>query len=161
MIILKEMQASACGRVAGQHYASPWFLIDQSLIDAFAGVTGDRQYIHVDPERAARTPFGGTIAHGFLLLSLLPQLHEACERPSAGPTLSMAINYGFDRVRFIAPVRAGTRVRAQFTIAELVEKRVGEWQQAMEVEMLAEGADKPALAARWLSRLVLAADNKR
>ena len=153
MTILEAPQG--VGRIAGLRYGSPWFPIDQPLINAFADTTGDRQYIHVDPDRAAATPLGGTIAHGFLLLSLLPHLHAASDKPEV-PALSMAINYGFDRIRFISPVCAGARVRAHFTIAELTEKRPGEWQQVLDVEMQVEGGDKPVLAARWISRLVLA-----
>jgi acyl dehydratase len=112
--------------LAGRAYGSPWLAIDQALVDQFADVTGDHQFIHVDPVRAADTAFGGAIAHGFLLLSLLPQLHAASNRPAL-PALAMAVNYGFDRIRFIAPVRVGSRVRAHFEVATIVEKRSGEW----------------------------------
>jgi len=141
-------QADALQRLVGCSYGSPVLRIDQQLVDAFAQLTGDHQYIHVDPERAALTPFGGTIAHGFLLLSLLPQLHAQSDRPAL-PTLAMAVNYGFDRVRFVTPVRVGSAVRAQFSVASLIEKRPGEWQQELDVTLLLEAQERPALVARW------------
>src|ERR1700761_324064 len=89
----------------GQTQVSDWLLVDQAMIDLFADATGDHQFIHIDPERAARTPFGGTIAHGFLLLSLLPRLQAGMERPWPGE-VRMGVNYGFERVRFVSPVRS-------------------------------------------------------
>lgn len=152
-------KATGIAGLANLRYGSRWLVVEQSLIDAFATVTGDHQFIHVDPARAQLTPFGGTIAHGFLLLSLLPHLHASADRPvTPALAMAMAINYGFDRIRFITPVRAGSLVRAFFTVSELVEKRPGEWQQALDVEMIAQGADRPVLLARWLSRMVLATD---
>ena len=101
------------GRLGEEVGVSSWILVDQARIDAFAEATEDRQFIHVDPEAAAQTPFGGTIAHGFLSLSLLSRMGaEAMLVPDG---LKMAVNYGFDRVRFIAPVKAGKRVRGRFT----------------------------------------------
>jgi acyl dehydratase len=143
-------------RLRGLSYRSPWFLIDQRMVDAFACVTGDHQYIHVDAERAALTSFGGTIAHGFLLLAILPQLHAQSDRPRI-PSLAMAINYGFDRVRFVSPVRTSSRVRAHFTVAALTAVRPGQWQQELDVCLEVEGSERPAVAARWLSRFTLAA----
>ena len=150
-------QADALQRLVGFSYGSPVLRIDQQLVNAFAQLTGDHQYIHVDPERAALTPFGGTIAHGFLLLSLLPQLHAQSDRPTL-PTLAMAVNYGFDRVRFVTPVRVGSAVRAQFSVASLTEKRPGEWQQELDVTLLLEAQARPALIARWLSLMVLSGE---
>lgn len=150
-------QADALQRLVGCSYGSPVLRIDQQLVDAFAQLTGDHQYIHVDPERAALTPFGGTIAHGFLLLSLLPQLHAQSDRPAL-PTLAMAVNYGFDRVRFVTPVRVGSAVRARFSVASLTEKRPGEWQQELDVTLLLEAQERPALVARWLSLMVVPAE---
>ena len=96
--------------------SAPWLRIDQRRIDAFAACTDDRQWIHVDPLRAAKSAYGGTIAHGYLLLSLVPALwHRACEIREIGSVL----NYGLDRVRFLAPVRSGARVRARFSIASV------------------------------------------
>jgi len=96
--------------------SAPWLRIDQRRIDAFAACTGDRQWIHIDPVRAAKGPYGGTIAHGYLVLALLPELwHRACSIREIGAVL----NYGLDRVRFLAPVRCGARVRARFSVANV------------------------------------------
>lgn len=133
--------------------ASPWILVDQAAIDAFAEVTGDRQFIHVDPEAAARTPFGGTIAHGFLTLSLLSQMAAGVMLVPEG--LKMAVNYGFERVRFIAPVRSGKRVRGRFTLTGADEKRQGQWQLVHAVTVEIEGEDKPALTADWIGQMFL------
>lgn len=146
--------AHALAQLRGSSYVSPWLLIDQPMVDAFAAATGDHQFIHVDARRAAKAPFGGTIAHGFLLLSILPQLHARSDRPEM-PGIAMGINYGFDRVRFVSPVRTGARVRAHFMVAELTEIRPGEWQQALEVTLEVDGGDRPAVVAHWLSRFIL------
>ena len=127
---------------------SPWILISQADIDTFADVTGDHQFIHVDPQAAARTPFGGTIAHGFLTLSLLSQMAASVMLVPDG--LRMAVNYGFDRVRFIAPVRSGKRVRGRFTLARMDEKNPGQFQFVHHVVVEIEGEDKPALTADWI-----------
>ena len=138
----------------GQTYRSEWLLVDQPMIDRFAVATGDHQFIHIDPARAAATPFGGTIAHGFLLISLLTQLYETSQRPPiAGMT--MGINYGFDRVRFVNPVRAGSRIRGLFTLAAVEEKRPGQYQQQTDVSVEIAGVDKPALTAVWISQFLL------
>jgi acyl dehydratase len=127
---------------------SDWILVDQPRIDAFAEVTEDRQFIHVDPEAAARTPFGGTVAHGFLTLSLLSRMAaEAMLRPDG---VRMGVNYGFDRVRFMAPVRSGKRVRGRFTLTAFDEKRPGQYQFVHNVTVEIEGEDKPALVADWI-----------
>lgn len=128
--------------------ASPWIEIDQRSIDTFADVTGDHQYIHVDPAAAAQTPFGGTIAHGFLTLSLLSQM--AAHVMLIPETTKMGVNYGFDKIRFIAPLRAGKRVRGHFTLASAEEKRPGQWQFLHNVTVEIEGEDKPALTADWI-----------
>ena len=128
--------------------ASPWIEVDQKAIDTFADVTGDHQFIHVDPAAAAQTPFGGTIAHGFLTLSLLSQM--AAHVMLVPDTARMAVNYGFDKVRFIAPVRSGKRVRGHFTLASAEEKRPGQWQFVHHVTVEIEGEDKPALTADWI-----------
>ncbi|MCR9257118.1 MAG: MaoC family dehydratase [Alphaproteobacteria bacterium] len=133
----------------GKTYTSDWLVLDQDRIDRFAEVTGDHQFIHTDPERArAETPFGGTIAHGFLTLSCLAGLTD-CLPPVPGKR--MGINYGFDKLRFLTPVREGERVRAHFTVAEVSERKPGEALVHYDVSVEIEGADKPALAARWLS----------
>ena len=127
---------------------SLWIEIGQDRIDQFADVTGDRQFIHVDPVAAAQTPFGGTIAHGFLTLSLLSQM--AAQVMHVPGTLKMAVNYGFEKVRFIAPVKSGKRVRGRFTLAAMEEKRPGQWQFLHNVTVEIEGEDKPALIADWI-----------
>jgi len=135
-------------RVGSEVGASPWIEITQADIDAFADVTGDRQFIHVDPAAAARTPFGGTVAHGFLTLSLLSQM--AASVMYVPETLKMVVNYGFDKVRFIAPVRSGGRVRGRFALRRMDEKRPGQWQLLHAVTVEIEGEDKPALTADWI-----------
>jgi acyl dehydratase len=131
--------------------ASPWIEVSQQAIDSFADVTGDHQFIHVDPEAAARTPFGGTVAHGFLTLSLLSQMAASVMLVPEGT--KMGVNYGFDKVRFVAPVRSGTRVRGHFTLASLDQKQAGQWQFVHNITVEIEGEDKPALVADWIGRV--------
>ena len=133
------------GEVVG---TSSWIEISQADIDTFADVTGDRQFIHVDPEAAARTPFGGTIAHGFLTLSLLSRMADGAIL--VPDTSRMVVNYGFEKVRFIAPVRSGKRVRGHFTLAAVEEKKPGQWQFLHAVTVEIEGEDRPALQADWI-----------
>lgn len=143
---LKEMPAGSDLGV------SDWLTVDQAMIDCFAEATGDRQFIHVDPVRAAATPFGGTIAHGFLTLSLLPALLETADIPvPAG--LRMAVNYGTDRLRFVSPVRAGRRVRGRFTLLRFTEIAPGTYRQVIEATIEIEGSERPALIAEWISLL--------
>jgi acyl dehydratase len=132
---------------------SEWFLIDQARIDAFAECTEDRQWIHVDRERAAAGPMGGTVAHGFLLLSLLAHLTR--ELPLLALKHKIRINYGLDRVRFISPVRAGARVRNRAVLAG-VEKR-GFRKVLIKVEntLEIEGGEKPAMVAEILALVVI------
>ena len=130
---------------------SGWLTVDQAAIDAFAEVTQDHQFIHVDPEAAAKTPFGGTVAHGFLTLSLLSRM--AADVMLVPDSLKMAVNYGFERVRFIAPVRSGKRVRGRFTLASAQQKRPGQWQFVHNVTVEIEGEDKPALTADWIGMI--------
>jgi acyl dehydratase len=139
------------GKVGSEIGVSPWIEIDQAAINTFADVTGDHQFIHVDPERAKQTPFGGTVAHGFLTLSLLSQM--AGHVMFVPETLRMAANYGFDKVRFLAPVRAGKRVRGHFTLVEMEEKRPGEWRFLHNVTVEIEGEEKPALTADWVGMI--------
>ena len=136
----------------GQKWISDWLLIDQAMIDMFAEATGDRQFIHVDPERAAETPFGGTIAHGFLTLSLIPNLTMTLDRRDP-PTVKMVINYGLDGVRFLTPVRSGSRVRGVFTPTAVEEKRPGQIQETSTCTVEIEGGDKPALVATCLRQI--------
>nr|NUR37734.1 MaoC family dehydratase [Sphingomonas sp.] len=127
---------------------SSWLTVDQERIDAFAEATEDRQFIHIDPVSAARTAFGSTIAHGFLTLSLLSRMGaEAMLIPDG---VKMAVNYGLDRVRFLAPVRSGKRVRGRFTLDSVEEKAPGQVLMRHTVTVEIEGEDKPALTAQWL-----------
>jgi acyl dehydratase len=141
-------------RVGGEPFVSRWFVIDQARIDAFAEITEDRQFIHVDPVAARATPFGGPIAHGFLTLSMLSALAKDALPEITG--VAMGVNYGFDRLRFLSPVPAGARVRGRFTLAEATMRSARERLNTYEVTVEIEGAQKPALAARWLTMMVLA-----
>ncbi len=146
--------ADLAARVGGARFASRWFALEQARIDAFAAATEDRQFIHVDPVAAAATPFGGTIAHGFLTLAMLSAMAEDALPPVAG--LALSVNYGFDRVRFVAPVKAGARVRGVFALREATRRAPREWLMRYETTVEIEGADKPALVAQWLTMLVAA-----
>jgi acyl dehydratase len=128
---------------------SDWFTISQAQIDAFADCTHDHQYIHVDPAAAAQSPFGSTIAHGFLTLSILSAM--AYQMPSIEGAV-MGVNYGFNMIRFVSPVGSGARIRGRFTLAEFTQIRPGEVQFIMHVTVEIDGQDKPALVAEWLSR---------
>ena len=130
---------------------SGWLEVDQTAINAFADVTQDHQFIHTDPAAAAQTPFGGTIAHGFLTLSLLSRM--AADVMLVPDGLKMAVNYGFERVRFIAPVRSGKRVRGHFRLEVFEEKRPGEYRFIHQVTVEIEGEDKPALQADWIGMI--------
>src|SRR6476661_4550318 len=138
-------------RVGQEVGVSSWIEIDQARIDAFADATEDRQFIHVDPEAAAQTPFGETIAHGFLSLSLLSRMGAEAMLVPEG--MKMAINYGLDRVRFLAPVRSGKRVRGRFTLDSAEEKAAGQLLMHHTVTVEIEGEEKPALTAIWLTLL--------
>jgi acyl dehydratase len=128
---------------------SDWFLIDQERVNRFADVTLDHQFIHVDAARAKATPFGGTIAHGFLTLSLLVPLCLDFIPVLANRTL--VVNYGFEKVRFVAPVKVGKRIRAQSTLSEVSERKPNNVIMKIGVTVEIEGEDKPALVAEWLS----------
>lgn len=137
---------------------SPWRTVSQEMIDKFADATDDHQFIHVDPARAAETPFGGTIAHGFLSLSLLSTLAYEAIPPIEGTDIG--VNYGFDRVRFAAPVRSGARVRGRFSLAEMTVRPSGWIHFNYDVTVEIEGSAKPALTARWLTLARLPNDGK-
>ena len=139
---LADLQAKV-GETFG---ASDWFTIGQDRIDQFAETTEDRQFIHIDPEAAKATPFGGTIAHGFLTLSMLAPMIDALDKPD----VKMSVNYGFNKVRFLSPVKSGKRIRGHFKLLEMTEKRPGQWQQTVEATIEIEGEDKPALIAEWI-----------
>lgn len=138
---------------------SDWVEVTQAMIDRFADATGDHQFIHVDPVAAAATPFGGTIAHGFLTLSLIPKLAGRVATAQAGAGQAGAgqieINYGCNRLRFLTPVRSGSRIRARFRVTALTEKQPGQWLRTQDVTIEIEGQDKPALIAEWLGLIVL------
>jgi len=131
---------------------SEWLLIDQERINAFADCTIDRQFIHVDPENAVKTPFGGTIAHGFLTLSLLS--YFAASVGCRFENMTMGINYGFEKVRFLSPVRVNSRVRARARLLDVQEKRPGQFLINQEVIIEIEGEAKPALIAKWLTMAI-------
>lgn len=132
---------------------SDWFTIDQDRIDSFADVTLDHQYIHIDPLRAAETPFGSTIAHGFLTMSLMVHLSgQIAVRPA---NAVMSINYGFDKLRFLTPVKVGSRIRYGATIASVTDKAGGRVLVAYDATVEIQGEERPALVARWLAMVVL------
>ncbi|MEH3159103.1 MAG: MaoC family dehydratase [Sphingomonas taxi] len=147
-ITVEEMQARV-----GTETVSDWVEVSQTMIDRFAEATGDHQFIHVDPVAAAATPFGGTIAHGFLTLSLMPLL---ASKVADAPQLAgarMGVNYGGNTVRFLSPVRSGSRVRGRFKLLSFDEKRPGQFQQTNAFTVEIEGQDKPALIAEWISQI--------
>lgn len=139
-----ELQALE-GSIVG---VSPWIPVDQQRIDAFADVTEDHQFIHVDPVAAAASPFGGTIAHGFLSLSLLSRMAETGLAPVAGAAATL--NYGFDRVRFLTPVAAGAWVRGSFKLDKVTPRAGGQTLFQYTVEIEIKGGTRPALSASWL-----------
>ncbi|NNM74709.1 MaoC family dehydratase [Enterovirga aerilata] len=150
MITISELE----GRLGQELGVSAWREVTQADIDAFAHVTGDHQFIHVHEARArAETDFGGTIAHGFLTLSLLSAFALDALPPLSGRR--MGVNYGFERVRFLSPVRTGARVRGRFTLARLEPRRTNEFLLGYDVTVEIEGSEKPALAALWLTLAVV------
>ncbi len=142
----QEIQA----RVGEQMGTSEWAEMSQERIDRFADATGDRQFIHVDEEKAKMTPFGGTVAHGFLTLSMIPWLSANSDLPLPDG-MRMALNYGGNRTRFITPVRSGKRIRGHWKLLEMDEKRTGQWQQTVEITLEIEGEEKPALVCEWIT----------
>ncbi len=141
----EELKASL-GRELGP---GPWFELDQSRLDGFADVTEDHQWIHVDPERAASGPYGTTVAHGFLTLSLVPYLINGLRRVEG---VQMGINYGLEKVRFPAAVRVGSRIRGRATMIELTELGEGAVQMVTRATLEIEGSEKPACVADLVSR---------
>lgn len=140
------------GRI-GSEQVSDWVEVSQEMIDTFADATGDHQFIHVDPAAAAMTPFGGTIAHGFLTLSLMPLLASKIVDAVTVEGVKMGVNYGGNKVRFLQPVRSGKRVRGRFKLISFDEKRLGQWQQVNEFTVEIEGESKPAMIAEWMSQI--------
>ena len=139
------------GFVGKEFGKSEWIKIDQKRIDAFADCTNDWQFIHIDPDKAAQTPFGGTIAHGFLTLSMLSAM---LYQMPALEKVAMGLNYGFEKVRFVSPVRAGARIRGVFGMKK-VDVQPGFVSIVMDVTVEIEGQDKPALVAEWIGRRYL------
>lgn len=147
---MKEVLQGLRERVGTELGVSAWMEITQERVDAFADATDDHQYIHVDPERAAQTPFGGTIAHGYLTLSLVVPLADQVEVDVGDPR--MGVNYGLDRVRFPAPVPVGSKIRAR-VVLDSVEEVPGGIHMKRTVTMEIEGSDKPGMVAETLTRL--------
>ena len=146
--MVKEISlADVRGLVGTEAGLSDWIVVDQTMINAFADATHDHQFIHVDPVRAADSPFGGTIAHGFLTLSLLSAMNYNCLPKVREQT--MGINYGFDTVRFVAPVKSGARIRGHFVLAEARFRGGGMLMTTYDVSIEIENERKPALTARW------------
>jgi acyl dehydratase len=148
--MVKEISlADVRGLIGTETGLSDWIVVDQTMIDAFAHATGDHQFIHVDPVRAGESPFGGTIAHGFLTLSLLSAMNYNCLPKVREQT--MGINYGFDTVRFVAPVREGARIRGHFILSEARFRGAGMLMTTYDVSIEIENERKPALTAKWIT----------
>ena len=140
-------------RIGTEIGVSDWITVDQDRINAFAEVTEDRQFIHVDPEAASKSLFGGPVAHGFLALSLLSKM--AFDVMLVPPNTKIAINYGFDRIRFLAPVPAGAKLRGRFTLTNVEEKSLGQLLTHHNVQVEIDNTEKPAVTADWLGLLIL------
>ena len=133
---------------------SEWVEISQDRINRFADATGDHQFIHVNEDMAKMTPFGGTIAHGFLTLSMIPYLSANSDIPRP-EGVKMGVNYGGNKTRFITPVRSGKRIRGHSKLLEMTEKRPGQWQQTVEITIEIEGEEKPALVCEWMTQFFI------
>jgi acyl dehydratase len=142
------------GLVGQRLEPSPWLEITQERVNQFADATNDHQFIHVDPEKAKQSPFGGPIAHGFLSLSLLSYLNA--QDAVLPENLLMGINYGSDKIRYLMPVRVGKRIRSKQKVLEVTEKKPGHWLLKFDVTVEIEGEDTPALIAEILSMWVVA-----
>ena len=145
--------AEVPGLVGTELGSSEWHEVTQEHVNLFADATGDHQFIHIDPARAAQTPFGGTIAHGFLTLSLMPLLSSKVPDAPTIEGAKMGVNYGGNAVRFLSPVRSGCKVRGRFKLLSFDEKRPGQWQQTNAFTVEIEGQEKPALIAEWISQV--------
>ena len=143
---INQLQSSIGERLG----TSRWFTVTQAMIDAHADITEDHQFIHVDPVRAANTPFGGTIAHGFLTLSMLSAMAYDAQPKIVGQ--EMGVNYGLNHLRFLAPVPAGASIRAHFTLNVLEERKPQEITMIWQVEVEIKDHTKPALVAEWVQR---------
>ena len=147
--LIETALAALRPRVGETFGPSRWITIDQPMIDAFAALTGDRQFIHVDPDAARATPLGATVAHGFLTLALFSTLAEGLLPPVPGRV--MGINYGFDRVRFVAPAPAGARIRATFRLTDVVPRPPAAVMLRLAATVEIEGSARPAVSADWLT----------
>ncbi len=145
-VVAPESISDHIGKEVG---VSDWLTIDQERINEFADVTEDHQFIHVDPEAAKASPFGTTVAHGFLTLSMLSKLASQSVIVLEG--IKMGVNYGFDKVRFVTPVKSGKRIRGRFTLMSAKQKLPGQWSLKYGVKVEIEGEEKLALAAEWLT----------
>ena len=148
-VLTPETLDAAIGQEIG---VSEWYEVTQENVNLFADVTADHQFIHIDPEKAAQTPFGGTIAHGFYTLSMLSHFAET----GCGVVLEntkMGVNYGCDKLRFIQPVRVGSRIRGRAVLSSAVEKSSGQYLFTSKMTVEIEGSEKPALIADWLTMI--------
>ncbi|MCK5574217.1 MAG: MaoC family dehydratase [Sphingomonadales bacterium] len=149
-IVPQDQLADYIGKDTG---ASDWFLVDQKTINTFADATQDHQFIHVDEEKAKQTPFGSTIAHGFLSLSLLPHLQPSGSIAPEGTV--MALNYGLNKLRFLQPVKAGSEVRAHGKIVDIIEKNPNQFLITTDMSVEIKGEEKPALIAQTLTLYIV------
>lgn len=153
MAAIDDALEKAKALIGNEVGVSNWIMVDQPMIDAFAKVTHDEQWIHVDPVRAAaETPFGGTIAHGFLTLSLASRFVYDCFPMLPGQT--MGINYGFNKLRFLSPVRAGSRLRGRFLLTDVTKRNATDLLRENTLTIEIEGQETPALVAQWLGMAV-------
>lgn len=156
---IKNARAAMEAQLGQEVGVSNWILVDQSMIDKFADVTHDNQWIHIDPARAsAETPFGGTIAHGFLSLSLASRFAYDCFSMAEGQV--MGINYGFNKLRFLNPVKAGVRLRGRFTMKSVTQRNATDLLRETALTIEIEGAETPALVADWLGLAVFGAQDQ-
>ena len=151
---IAEALANAQARLGQEIAVSDWVQVTQDKIDAFAETTGDRQWIHIDPARAAQTPFGGTIAHGFLTLSLASQFAQSSLPQAQGAV--MGINYGFDRLRFLTPVKAGAWLRGRFTLQAVSQRKPLELLRTHALTVEIRDGKTPALVGTWLGLTIFA-----
>lgn len=141
--------AAIRARIGSEVGLSDWLLITQDMVNRFADLTDDHQFIHIDPMAAASTPFGGTIAHGFLVVSLLSSLAKDVDMALEGG--AMGVNYGFDKLRMVGPVHVGKRIRGRFVLRDFTERAPGQWMSTLGVTVEVEGSDRPAIVADWIS----------
>ncbi len=148
---MKQEIAEFIAAETGRTYVSDWLEVDQAIISQFADCTQDWNFLHVDPQAAGATEFGGTIAHGFLVLSLLVPLRTSTPPRQRFPGLRVGVNYGIEHLRWVQPVRSGSRIRGHFKVAAITEAGPGRYREELEVTVECEGLDRPAMVARWLT----------